>query len=220
MNRNKKEIVVLYLKDKNMRMMQTTQQTKNIQDATNKKIKDLGNKFYQIKNLFDRMNLKRDDLYILGKRLEEEFKNEKKDIKLQNQKKRMKDSLICWYAEFFYHEILDINSSVFQQLFQLSLNPNFESNESKYKNAKPVKNKKKNETGITKNFLIKKDIEKVQPNIDVDESERISLYDEEEARVNKEIDSFDLSNMMRKNSIQDDEKCTNLNFDFSSIFQF
>ena len=78
----------------------------------------LGDKYYKTKAFFERLNIRRDNLFFLGKHLEEQFKPIKKGIHLQAQAKRMKEALYCWYAEHFYDEIFESSP-----LFYEALNP-------------------------------------------------------------------------------------------------
>lgn len=70
----------------------------------------MGSNYYQIKNLFDKMKFQRDDLFLIGKELEEEFQNSKKEWRMplsagMQKIFMMKDSLFLWYTENFYDEI-------------------------------------------------------------------------------------------------------------------
>ena len=84
--------------------------TDKLRDQTNKSIKELGDKYYQIKLILERINIRRDVLYDIGKKLEEEFKRIKYIVPLKAKNRRMKDSLYCWYTENFYNEMILPNS--------------------------------------------------------------------------------------------------------------
>ncbi|KAK8844337.1 hypothetical protein M9Y10_024551 [Tritrichomonas musculus] len=116
----KQQIIKIYLKNNQTNFAEVTSQTKNIRNDTNQKIRQLGNKYYSIKAIFEQLNLKRDDLFKVGKELEEEFREIKIGIHLQNQKRRMKEALYCWYAENFFSEIVLQNPSVMNKLYQIS----------------------------------------------------------------------------------------------------
>lgn len=95
-----------------------SEQTQKNRDKLNTKIRLLGDKYYKTKAFFERLNIHRDNLFFLGKHLEEQFKQIKKGIHLQAQAKRMKEALYCWYAENFYKEIFESSP-----LFYEALNP-------------------------------------------------------------------------------------------------
>lgn len=62
--------------------------------------------YYKIKNILGKQNLHKDTLLIAAKEIESHQKDTKKLIPLQNQIKRMKESLYCWFAENFYDDIM------------------------------------------------------------------------------------------------------------------
>ena len=97
----------------NQEKLSFTKQTDNLREKTNKKIRLLGKKFYDVKNLFDQHKLHRDVLYYTGKEIEKEYVTK---FNLQFQYKRNKESLICWYAENFYNEIFSPNSYIMNKL--------------------------------------------------------------------------------------------------------
>lgn len=110
MNKGKsrmQNITILYLKDTHVNWSPASEQTRKIRDRINLKIKELGNKYFQVKALFDQMNLRRDHLFLKGKELVELFKDQKPGLHLQTQSRRMKEALHCWFAEHFYQEIFD-----------------------------------------------------------------------------------------------------------------
>ena len=121
----KKQTIILIIKKEQIKYFQPTKQTTNIREDTNTKIRDLGNKYFEIKNLIENLKIKRDDLFYFGKYLEKEYSNVKNGIYLQTQKRRMKDALYCWYTENFYEELMEPNSTLLHQLNELSTNPNF-----------------------------------------------------------------------------------------------
>lgn len=123
MNENKKVTSIIYVKNNYLNWMPSTEQTKRIRSTINSKIRELGDKYYKTKAFLERMNFHRDDLYRLGKYLEELYKNKKKGVHLQVQTKRSKEALYCWFAEHFYNELLNMNSS-----FWVKLKADFSSN--------------------------------------------------------------------------------------------
>lgn len=71
------------------------------------KIRKLGNKYYEIKNILEKQNLHKVTLFFFAaKEIESHHKDPKELIPLQNQIKRMKESLYCWFTEYFYDEIM------------------------------------------------------------------------------------------------------------------
>ena len=207
MKSNKNQLIVLYIKDKKISSMESSQQTKKIRNDTNQRIRDLGNRYFDVKNLFDKMNLKRDDLFCFGKQLVNDYKQTKEGIRLQNTKKRMKDALICWFAEHFYEDIFMQNSVLLAQLSQLSKNPQKILLKSK---SNPIKNKPP------------KTIEKAQKKKVIPNDDKIvdTNLDFHEAKTNQEIDNFELSNLIQKDNVIQDNISINDNFDFNKIFQF
>ena len=93
---------IIYVKKSQTNISEPNQQTLKLRENANSKIKIFGNHFYEIKNIFDRINLRRDSLYYAGKEIEKRFSNIKKITPLQNQYKRLKDSLLVWFTENFY----------------------------------------------------------------------------------------------------------------------
>lgn len=96
------------MKNNQINVSSNSEQTQRIREKINIKIKELGDKYFQVKALFDRLNLRRDHLFYKGKELEQIYKDKKKGIHLQTQCCRMKEALYCWYAEHFYKEIFEM----------------------------------------------------------------------------------------------------------------
>ena len=88
MKEMKKNSIILIIKESQYRKSQITAQTQSMRDDTNQTIRLLGEKYYQVKNVFDRYGFNRDILFSVGKELEMEYKNVKKDIILKNKKIR------------------------------------------------------------------------------------------------------------------------------------
>lgn len=201
MNKNKNDLIVIYKKDRRMNTIEITQQTKYIRETTNQKIRELGNKYYTIKNLFDKMNLKRDDLFLYGKQLVEEFKQKKKGIKLQNSKKRMKDALLCWFTENFYDEIIQPGSIILHNLAQISIHSQCSSIQQKLYSVHNL-----TQTMKKKQKLCKNDEPKLEK-----ENEQLIYF-----KVNNEIDRFDEFYLLTNNS-QKEGKSINSYFDFNAL---
>lgn len=98
-------ITILYLKDSHASYTPASDQTRKNRDKINNKIRELGNKYFNVKAIFDQLSLRRDHLYIKGKELVEIYKDLKPGLTIQTQSCRMKEALYCWYAEHFYQEI-------------------------------------------------------------------------------------------------------------------
>lgn len=208
MESNSKEKLIIYIKDRNPKMMSITHQTQSIRDATNLLIRQLGQKYYSIKSLFEKLNIKRDELYYIGKELENSYKDIKKDIHLQNQQKRMKDSLYCWFAQHFYSEIFQPNSSLLNQI----INYRCLHNSSSANENSPIKNKIK--AGTKKKQT---SIEKIKPN-----KELCNITENlHNLKMNQEIDEFEgpyCSNNGTSHDVQNEH--INLNFDIGKLLDF
>lgn len=116
MKHNKEIHSYICVKDNTPKIINGNSQTEILRDQTNKSIKELGNKYYQIKYILERINIHRDALYNIGKRLEEEYKKLKYIKPLKAKQRRMKDSLYCWYAENFYNEMIQPNSFFIEKI--------------------------------------------------------------------------------------------------------
>lgn len=123
MNCNTKQNTILILKKDKANWVTNKQQTQKIRNVTNLQIRELGDKYYIIKNIFDKFNIRRDTLFYFGKELESQYKNQKFGIHLQTQKRRIKDSLVCWYTQHFYTEIISPNSVIIKQLLLFNTKP-------------------------------------------------------------------------------------------------
>ena len=114
----KKNLVILHIQNNKTNWIPITRQTQNIREQTNIKIKELGDKYFHVKSLFEQMNFHRDNLFFFGKQIEEKMKNDKIINHLMSQNKRMKEALYCWYAENFYKEIFEPNSVFIKNLIE------------------------------------------------------------------------------------------------------
>ncbi|KAK8841628.1 hypothetical protein M9Y10_027253 [Tritrichomonas musculus] len=205
-NRNN-EITLLYIKNRKVNQVPIAEQTKRIRKKTNLKIEELGDKYLLIKDLFEKLRIKRDELYYFGKQLEMEFKEIKKGIHLQNQIKRMKEALYCWYAEHFFTEIYQFNSLLLKRMAQFTNNPAVLYSLSKY------------QSNMMK--IQKKQIEK-QSNKVIKTQMEINEFILTETKANQEIDSFEYSNINMENSNQKDSTISSDNnmFDFEKLLNF
>lgn len=179
--------------------MPISQQTMNIREDTNSKIRLLGNKYYVIKNLLDQMNIKRDDLFQVGRELEEELKDQKNIYHLQKQKRRMKDAIYVWFTENFFIEILEKNPVVMTKLYQMSKNSQ-KSNNLKVKFINK-NNKQANSTILTNENRPKNQTElSIQNSQDLENDETIqkdqkqALYHKEHEPNTIQIQSTDMIN--------------------------
>ena len=67
MKEMKKNSIILIIKESQYRKSQITAQTQSMRDDTNQTIRLLGEKYYQVKNVFDRYGFNRDILFSVGK---------------------------------------------------------------------------------------------------------------------------------------------------------
>lgn len=121
---NKEIHSLIYVKENSPKVIHENSQTEILREQTNKSIRELGNKYYQIKNILEQINIRRDVLYDIGKKLEEEYKKTKYIKPLKAKNRRMKDSLFCWFAENFYFEIMAPNSFIVEKIKQYKNNQN------------------------------------------------------------------------------------------------
>lgn len=108
--------VILLIKNNESNWNPPSTQTAHLRKVTNDKIRKLGNKYYEVKALFEKLKLNRDFIYEMGRRFVEEYKTEKKGLSLQTQQRRMKESLLVWYTENFYEEIFNPDASFIKKL--------------------------------------------------------------------------------------------------------
>ncbi|KAK8839207.1 hypothetical protein M9Y10_032136 [Tritrichomonas musculus] len=208
MNTQKREIAICFIKNNGMNWT-ISQQTKNIREKTNKKIRTLGNKYYIIKNIFDRLKFKRDDLFEIAKELETEYQKTKQNIHLQNQIRRMKEAMVCWYCENFFEEIVQPNSALIRKMIEMTNGSSLvksSHSQTKTKKSKNSSTKSKSNTPTTIQISKKpKKNEKNHQNNNFDFS------------INQEIDSFDPTTMITDNSFYEN---TNENFNFEKFLNF
>lgn len=180
---NKNNKVILFLKNDCIKRTALSNQTANMRNSINERIRNLGNKYYNMKNLLEKLNLKRDFLFLLGKRLVEEYKDIKIGINLQTQQRRMKEGLIAWFAEFFYDDIF---------------NP-----DSEFINKYLIQNASKKSSNAVKTSNLQKENANV--------SQTKSIF--QDIVFNKEIDSFEQSNTENDLSTHySSSKSTNFDF--------
>lgn len=210
----KKPITLLYLKKNSTSWMQISKQTQTIRDSANKKIRMLGNKYYNVKLLFEQLHLKRDRLFLVGRELEEEFKSKKKVGHLLTQAKRMKECIIAWYTEFLYDEIFQKNSIVIRRLLgvdSLLKDDGHEKEELDQPTAQIEFSPPYNQSAQADIIEDKKSA------ILIDNSSLLTNL-----KFNKEIDSIDdddYINMENKANDGEDQD-QNLNFNFSQLLNF
>lgn len=181
--------ILIFVKDNRLNQIPITNQTMNIHNKTNTKIRELGDKYYETKKIFDRLKIQRDNLFVLGKYLEEEYKDKKDGIKLQSQMKRSKDALICWFSEFFYDEMFDPKSKILQRLIAIQ-NTIF-----------PKKVEiltKKSKKSHSKNMQIEIESPKkeniIPDSTNIISNEENDISTSNELKFNQEIDTFDYPN--------------------------
>ncbi|KAK8900146.1 hypothetical protein M9Y10_002469 [Tritrichomonas musculus] len=215
----KKPITLLYLKKNSTSWMQISKQTQTIRDSANKKIRMLGNKYYNVKLLFEQLHLKRDRLFLVGRELEEEFKSKKKVGHLLTQAKRMKECIIAWYTEFLYDEIFQKNSIVIRRLLgvdSLIKDDDHEKEELDQPTAQ-IEFSPPNNQSTQADIIDSNDIEDKKSAILIDNSSLLTNL-----KFNKEIDSIDdddYINMENKANDGEDQD-QNLNFNFSQLLNF
>lgn len=204
MNTQKKEIVILYVKNNFIQRNTISKQTNKLRDKTNEKIRILGEKYYIIKNIFDKFKFKRDDLFLIAMDLVKEYKNIKQDIRLQTQIRRMKEALICWFCEFFYDEIVEPNSIILSKMIEKTNIVTIFNNQS---NNPPIKTKI--HTSMQTNTQAIPTEKEYQTNIS-------------EIKTNQEADSFDLANLVDNENTNSKNNLihNNENFNFESFFNF
>lgn len=203
-----KQIITLYLKNNETNWMPISQQTMNIREDTNQKIRLLGNKYYVIKNLLDQMNIKRDDLFQVGRELEEELKDQKNIYHLQKQKRRMKDAIYVWFTENFFIEILEKNPVVMTKLYQMSKNSQKSNNLKVKLLTKNKNNKQANSTILTNENRPKnqteqsiqnsQDFENDETELSIQNSQKQALYHKKHEQNTIQIQS---TNMINNNNM-------------------
>lgn len=145
---------IIYVKKSQTNISEPNQQTLKLRENANSKIKIFGNHFYEIKNIFDRINLRRDSLYYAGKEIEKRFSNIKKITPLQNQYKRLKDSLLVWFTENFYSELINQNQLVYEIIRSVQSVEYFTKVNQRMDHINIKKNKKNSDEKIEKHDTI------------------------------------------------------------------
>lgn len=208
MNIHKKNAVTIYIKDSQIRS-QITAQTQNMRDEINQKIRDFGPKYYQIKTIFDKISINRDVLFEIGKKLESEYKNIKKDILLQKKNRRMKEAIICWFVQNFYSELTESNSTILNRIIEA---------QQEYKlynmNLLNLKIKAKQPKQKLRKAQINKEISQNTSQVHFDRSSKINLM---EMKVNTEIDNYDAVNGIQDTTHDDNNSSNNSNFNFDYL---
>ncbi|KAK8871965.1 hypothetical protein M9Y10_007714 [Tritrichomonas musculus] len=192
MKNGKTQICIHLIKNAELNRVPITEQTQKIRNKINLKIRELGSKYYQIKGILDRMNIQRDTLFLIAKELEVMYKDQKKGIHIQAQFRRMKEALHCWFCENFYQEFTEPNIpflnniAILQYKFQKSSILTKKKNKADDKN-RTVMSPKQN-----------KEQEESPKNLDdalINETKILN-----EAKINQEMDSFELANIDHTNT--------------------
>ena len=135
----------LVVNDTTVEIKSSKNQTELYREITNKKIRELGEKFYQTKAFLERLDLNRKNLIGFAEYLAQKYQDKLMSKKLPPQTKRMKEALYCWYVEHFYDEMLDFRSSFFEDLRVFKLLPKEEKKEKKRKKKEIIFNLKNDE---------------------------------------------------------------------------
>lgn len=234
-----KTILTLFIKDNKTNWTPVTKQTQTIRDRTNNKIKNLGQKYYQVKRIFDQNNIQRDYLFEFGRKIEEQYKDIKKIEHLQSQCKRMKEALVCWFSENFFSEITQPNSPLLNELIlwnRINLNKT-KKTKSKIDKRNVQKNKNlpintnENKTMTAKKDMMELDSEQINinttitPEINANEIDTLptnqginnSFSFLNGMKINEEIDEFEINDTSSNASNQNSIPRKNNNFDFFNI---
>ena len=212
-NQNNKEIFIL--NSNLMHWAPVSQQTQNMRNKTNLKIRELGNKYYNIKYIFDQLNIGRDNLFKLAREFEEQFKTKKQNVHIPASFIRMKELIICWFAEFFYEEISQPDSQIISQFLSMAKLHKTQSKNNK-KNLSNIQ-PKRNKTGTKQKNLIKQSLSNYEKNETIykinknEENSKISHF-----KANEEIDNYIYSNQNTK--LQDQAQNHSFFEDFDTLF--
>ena len=202
------EVKWLFLKSDQMNWIPVSKQTQSIHENINSKIRQLGDKYYQVKHLFDQLNLRRDFLFFVGREIEEDFKNQKKGIHLQTQYRRSKEALTCWFTEFFYNELFYPDSPILNRLKESG---NKETSKKLKKNNSDNNNSKLHNNQLLKEKKVKDAKEQL---IGISNS---SLFSD--MKFNKEIDNFQCCNDEKEDS-NNSPLIQNVNFNYDQLLNF
>lgn len=204
----------LILKNNKVNWIPAAKQTLTLRDKTNTKIRELGFKFNNVKNLFDQMSLRRDFLFTVGKILVNEYKDIKTGISLLSQFKRSKEALICFYAEFFYDEIFTSNSPVLKKFVEYNQSQIIIN---KVDDQLPIKNEidEVHRNTNTKKIEENNRINILQNIVEKNEVSQKSIFDK--ITFNKEIDGYDFYTNDFKNSYN--EFLSNKFFDYEDLLK-
>lgn len=234
-----KTILTLFIKDNKTNWTPVTKQTQTIRDRTNNKIKNLGQKYYQVKRIFDQNNIQRDYLFEFGRKIEEQYKDIKKIEHLQSQCKRMKEALVCWFSENFFSEITQPNSPLLNELIlwnRINLNKT-KKTKSKIDKRNVQKNKNlpininENKIMTAKKDMMELDSEQININTTITNEINANEIDTlptnqginnsfsflNGMKINEEIDEFEINDTSSNASNQNSIPRKNNNFDFFNI---
>ncbi|KAK8870151.1 hypothetical protein M9Y10_008028 [Tritrichomonas musculus] len=184
---------ILYLKNNQANWCPPNKQTLHIRENANFKIRILGNKYFEIKNLFEKLNIHRDTLFNAAKEIENNYKELKKLSPLRNQSKRLKDSLIIWFTENFYEELTNKNPHIFRIIKSAQgceLLSKFQSKQVEVVRKPKPKTKVKNIYYVSE----EKGTQELNDNV----------------LANTEIDDY--------TTVSNEESSSNMNFDFNKFF--
>lgn len=206
-----KDKVILIVNNLQSNWIPATHQTQFLRDRTNEKIKELGPRFYNIKNLFNSWGLQRDSLFNLARKLESQYYDKKPGIHIQTRDKRIKDAIYIWFAENFYNEILSNDKKIIQELLSIRKSPNkvVIKKRSKQQNQKPNNRTTKKTPQIAKLTEIEK-----QDNTIIDDLPSNTIFNN--LTVNEKIDELEFSNI-KKDKLPTDDTYINPNFNIDFL---
>ena len=202
---------LIFVKNRSLNCDQVSKQTSKMRDITNAQIRDLGEKYYQTKLLFDKLKLSRDYLFYIGRQIENEFKDSKKIIHLQTQQYRMKESLVCWFALNFYEDIFSNESEILCKLIMHSRDKEFSKKKINTQTDIPQSNQTisaQSQEISTQNIFVQNINISHETNKNIDNNN--SFFNE--IKVNHEIDEFNYGNIKNENIKEIINQ--NNNFDF------
>lgn len=219
--KKQKPQIILVVNNLHSNFIPATGQTQFIRDRTNKKIKELGDKYYNIKSLFDSLGLQRDALFGLARKLEIKYKDIKPGIHIETRDKRMKDAVYTWFADNFYTEIFSNDARIIEELFAIRKVPKSSSSikPPKCQKKKPTKRIAKTAKLIENSNLNQDDI--INSSITNDNHEPFqgpNIYISfTKLKVNEEIDELDNSNNNNDDISSKDSLNCNPNFNLDLI---
>lgn len=197
--------LIIFIRHNELKKAPITHQTQNMRDNINSRIRYLGKKFYEVKKIFEQMNIHRDILFQVGKDLEKEFQDIKVGIKLAATSRRMKEALLCWFCDYFYDEIITPNSPILIKLKAAQLQYDINVIQNKIKSSSSVNTIPKTKVADTGK------LRKKQKKSEKRNSFALQL------KANEEIDNFNFSNIYNDNS---DEENSSVSENFVYNFNF